>query len=329
MAEVKEKLRHLFRELVKDQKNRCRLQFEVLKEYREAKDADDDTVLELWTEELKNRFPKEFASYAKKTAAPLKTTAKVALQAPKVPGNIVRRETLATGDCFFSSIFRAAIEQGLIHKLMTCLKLKATNEKEFIQAFRNMLAVRIVNHKLPKYEQPDGSFEDTHDVLLATFKKAIPGMIEQEGTTGKGVKPEKKLKTSTYQQVLRGFPIWFRIKFNEGIPDDKNEFERQVAEGVRTMTNWIGTIEVEMTKHILNAACKITLKTYSSDIANAEPVDEKGQPTIHLRNLGEAHWEYFSFDLKKSIVFPATGTYPIPPAKGGKRTTRKKAKGRV
>jgi hypothetical protein len=334
MADVKDKLLHLFHELVKDKKNSCRLQFDVLKEYREVKESGG---LDAWAEELPNRFPKEFASY-NKTTVPMKTTATVPMKTTatvpmkttaKISGNIVLRETLSNGDCFFSSIFRAGVEQGFVNKIKECLKLKATNEKEFIQAFRNMLATRVRYDRLPKSTNPDGSTEDTYDVLKATFKMEIPGMVEQPGKTGKGILSEKQLRNSTYTQVLSAFPAWFEDKFKKGIPDDKKDFLEKVAQGISTMRNWVGTIEVEMAKHILNSACKITLKTYSSELTNAEPVDEKGQPTIHLRNLGEGHWEYYSFDLKKSIVFPLNASYPIAPAKGGKRITRKKSKRRV
>jgi hypothetical protein len=187
-----------------------------------------------------------------------------------------------------------------------------------------MLAKRVLKGKLPKaLDERTGEEQDTYEVLYEAFHKAVPGMVEKEGVRGEKILAEKNTM-GTYRQILSAFPGWFEAKFKKGLPD-RNTFLREVADGIDTMENWVGTIEVEMTKYILQRVCGIVIKTYFKEIQNADPTDPEGRPILHLKNNGEAHWEYYSFDVKRSTKYPSNGSFVIGSLKGGsRRYTRKK-----
>ncbi len=323
MADIKEKLRHLFRELVKDtsNKNRCRIQFEILKGYRLAKEARDISVLEAWADELFTKFSEYMGSYMTTATTSSKKDEKGEVEVV----NVIRRPTLVTGDCFFSSIFRAANDAGLLQQLITCLfeKKPPKTELEFVKAFRHMLAKRVLKGKLPKaLDERTGKEQDTYEVLEEAYEESVPGMKEKPGTRAKNIPAENKT-IGTYLQILSAFPIWFQNKFRKGLPE-KTTFLVEVAEGIDTMTNWVGTIEVEMTRYLLEKNCGIAIKTYFSTLHNADREDAEGRPILHLRNMGEAHWEYYSFDIKRTIKYPSNGSYVIGSKGGSRRYTRKK-----
>jgi hypothetical protein len=279
---VKEILRHLFQEIVKDKDN-CKLQFELLKEYREKQEGSKEE----WANKLKTRFPQYFG-----------------INQDDVKGGelpVKRRTTMADGNCFFSGIFRAAVEQGIIRNIIEALELKTetekkppTTEEEFIRAFRYMLSKRIKADKLPKTGDVDA-----YDYLYNT----------------------KKESNETYQTILTSYPVWFQTEFNNILPERK-KFLKIFAEGVNTYKNWVGEIEVQMTKYILdnNKVFKVILQHYNSPITTALPVNADGKPILHLVNNAEIHWEYFSFQVKGGITFPSNGAYKIP-TEGGRRTT--------
>ncbi len=339
--EGKQILRHLFREIVKDtsNKDRCSLQFSLLAEYRDVKD--DEAMLNGWAEELVDKYPQYFKGFAlvnnsgsndeneneenEENENENNSDFESNFESNTETVNVVRRLTLTTGDCFYSSIFRSAVEQGLLDQIMKCLKLSGKTEIEFIASFRHMLAKRVKADKLPKqYDERLKKEQDLYEVLYDTYHEKIPGMTNETS----------KEKLTTYKQILSVSPVWFRTAFWNGLPM-REKFLEIVAKGVDTMKNWVGTIEVEMTAYLLKKVCKINLVRHNTDPkTDLKSNDEDGQPILHLRNLGEAHWEYYSFDLKKTIKFPLDGSYPIVVSveakKGGKRrVTRKKRRGLV
>jgi hypothetical protein len=357
MSEGKQILRHMFRGIVKDtspitNKDRCSLQFSLLQEYRDIKD--DEAMLNGWAEELMEKYPQYFKGFVLANSNKsyeddnddeddennnnfeeneLNFESETN-ESNTETINVVRRQTLTTGDCFYSSIFRGSVEQGILDQLMKCLKLSGKTELEFIQSFRYMLAKRVLADKLPKeYDERLKKEQDLYEVLYDTLHETIPGMKEEKtGTRAKNIKPQEQT-IGTYRLVLSSSPEWFRTAFWNGLPS-REDFRNIVAEEVKKMKNWVGTIEVEMTAYLLKKVCKITLVRHnSSPKKDLKSKDDGGQPILHLRNLGEAHWEYYSFDLKKMITFPSNGSYPILTSevkKGGKRrVTRKKRRGLV
>jgi hypothetical protein len=333
MADTKEKLRHLFRELVKDtsNKNRCRIQYEIIKEYRGVKES-SNIVLEAWVQELYTKYPQYMppikapitesikAPITESIKKPITESIKKPIQAPGVV-KVVRRITLINGDCFFSSIFRAANDQGILDKIITCLfaSKPPKTELDFVKLFRHMLAKRVLKGKLPKaLDERTGKEQDTYEVLYEAYHKAVPGMVD--------VRVEDKKTMSTYRQILSAFPNWFEQEFKNGLPD-RNTFLREVADGIDTMENWVGTIEVEMTSYLLQKNCGIVLKYYYGDLREAARMDSEGRPILHLKNNGEAHWEYYSFDVKQRIKYPFNGSFVVGSrTKGGSRRTRKKSR---
>jgi hypothetical protein len=299
MADTKEVLRQIFRGIVNDKKrtDKCKLQFMLLKEYKEIKGG--TAALDDWTKKLYSRFPQYVT--------------------PKEVGNpVYRRATMTTGDCFYSSIFRAAYEQGLIHKLISCLKLKSKTEEGFIQGIRKQLAKRVPSSmedgKLKKGKLPRNkdTQQDIYDRLLEVYDSSMSIPEEED---------EEEDQASVYHAILVTYPQWFKTAFWAKLPS-REEFEKIVADGVAEMENWAGEIEVNMTKELLQKFCNINLITHSSEIKFATAMDEEGNPNLHLKNNGEVHWEYYAFQPKASVSFPSDGSFVIP-TQGGGRQTRK------
>jgi hypothetical protein len=193
-----------------------------------------------------------------------------------------------------------------------------------------MLAKRVKADKLPKqFDERLGKEQDFYEVLYDTYHEKIPGMKEEKnGTRAKNIKPQTQT-LGTYKELLLYSPDWFRKAFWNGVPP-REKFLEIVAKGIDTMKNWVGTIEVEMTAYLLRKVCKINLVRHNTDPeTDLKSNDEEGRPILHLRNLREQHWEYYSFDLKKTINFPSNGSYPITTKGGTRRFTRKKRKGLI
>ena len=193
------------------------------------------------------------------------------------------KKTRTDGDCFFSSIFRAATEQGLLPLLATCNPLLQTcSESAFILSFRAILAQEIRAERLPMNA---GGSINTYDSLMQLGDDEV------------------------YKGTIDALPVWFQEEFPtlESLGTQK-QFVKRLASYVAQSYNDVAMIEVNLAQTLL-ARCPLHL-----DVITATPAvlaaTRGGVPVITLQNQGEGHYEYFSFNVSGSK------------AKGGSRTRR-------
>lgn len=193
------------------------------------------------------------------------------------------KKTRTDGDCFFSSIFRAATEQGLLPLLATCNPLLQTcSESAFILSFRAILAQEIRAERLPMNA---GGSINTYDSLMQLGDDEV------------------------YKGTIDAFPDWFQEEFPtlESLGTQK-QFVKRLASYVAQSYNDVAMIEVNLAQTLL-ARCPLHL-----DVIIATPTvlaaTRDGIPVITLQNQGEGHYEYFSFNV------------PAAKVKGGSRTRR-------
>ena len=192
---------------------------------------------------------------------------------------VIQKPTLSSGDCFYSALYRSAKERGYLDELVDCLGLDIENEEIFIQSLRNVMADEIYNDRLPGTQTREG-YLDSYDFLVVNYA-SDPLM---------------------YKEIIRGFPYWFQKRFAKG-PGDKKTFLQELVSHTMTMTEWVGEIEVKIAQRLFKTYCGIEIQTHME----ADPVGEndyiqmpkiyKGTPVFHLVNLGEAHYEYYSFKI--------------------------------
>jgi hypothetical protein len=186
---------------------------------------------------------------------------------------VLKGKTLSTGDCFYSSVYRAAREQNLLNKLKGCFKeIDTTEENAFIQSFRNIIAESdFLKEKLTAF------YETTQAQLIAN-----------------------ESYSEIYTEQLEAQPGWIQETF-ETLPESVEEFLSAFSEGVKTMTNWAGEFEVNSAVDLLNIVCDIQINTYNYSIVEAKE-KEGEKDVINLLNEGEAHWVYYSFRVPKGFT---------------------------
>uniref|UniRef100_A0A6C0KXF7 OTU domain-containing protein n=1 Tax=viral metagenome TaxID=1070528 RepID=A0A6C0KXF7_9ZZZZ len=180
------------------------------------------------------------------------------------------KKTLSNGDCFYSSIYRAAKERpGILNRLKTCLRLNIDSETAFIQSFRDKVARTIRRQGLQKENS-----KDIYDYLQETAA----------------------LKDGTYEAIMDAYPNWFTTEFGtEGEHlATKADFIKRLLKHVTKQGEWVGEIETRQVMELL-PACEIRVKIHSNE-AKFLPLKTNGHDILQLYNPGEAHYEYFSFE---------------------------------
>lgn len=228
---------------------------------------------------------------------------------------MMRKPTLAQGDCFYSSIFRSSRERGLLHNLIACLGLQnVVNEATFVQALRNKVAAEIrkgksgaghVDGAVPGSFLANGQFYDIYDILLLQFINDYDAFL----------------------QIIQPFPFWFAQKYKKLLDlqfPSRDDFYEEYAQHTEKPQEYVATIEVTITERLLKENCGIgVLRRNILDVLTdpmwvsqgSEIVN--GMPTLYLVNLGEGHWEYDSFDLSNPRK-PLPGLFPDAYFLGGK-----------
>lgn len=196
-----------------------------------------------------------------------------AAPAPAAAQPVKTKKTRTDGDCFFSSIFRAANEQALLPLLATCNPLLQTcSESAFILSFRAILAQEIRAERLPMNA---GGSINTYDSLMQLGDDEV------------------------YKGTIEAFPDWFQAEFPtlESLGTQK-QFVKRLASYVAQSYNDVGMIEVNLAQTLL-ARCPLHLDVITATPA-ALAATRGGVPVITLQNQGEGHYEYFSFNTAKA-----------------------------
>jgi hypothetical protein len=188
------------------------------------------------------------------------------------------KPTLTNGDCFFSAIYRAAEEQGILPVFQECTGVTIDRgEKEFIQSLRNYVSLMC--------EETTGS---SYNFLRVLYENKI----------GKN-----KSSTETLNGIMRDpqtFDEWHRKIIRDTIfkdPPNEYEFSRRIADGIKISGRYVGDIEFNTTKTIL-ANCHIILESKNERMKTLQKkrtVDGRVNDVITVFNCGAAHYEFFSF----------------------------------
>ena len=178
--------------------------------------------------------------------------------------------TLEQGDCFYSSIYRAAGERGFLPLLRDRLRLNIRTEYAFIGSFRNRIAKEVRADHLPTDVDQYGRPENTYDILHRMGDSLGAAM--------------------RYDEV---FPEWFKQAFEKGTGTRKS-FLRTFAKGIRVRQNFISEIELAIATRLLDRECGILLEI-DGMVQSVLPKYKMGKPLITLYNKYGGHYEYYSF----------------------------------
>ena len=190
--------------------------------------------------------------------------------------------TLDDGDCFYSSIYRAAKERsGLLERLSVFLELSTDSptEDEFIDAFRQKVADKLL-------------IDSSESELYPRLKEV------------------SKDDPESYKEMMEQYPAWFVHEFGKTGKKlgTKDEFYENFLKHIVRRGKWVGQIEVEQVQEMLRA---MNIRLYIlRTIAYELPPREGGMDILWLYNPSEAHYEYFSFHEPSFIDSPFTNSLP-------------------
>jgi len=190
------------------------------------------------------------------------------------PGSIAWiNDTLAQGDCFYSSLYRASKERDLLPTIATNLGIQTATEVKFIQSFRNLIADEVQAGRLPSSTNQYGVKEDTYDILA--------GMGNSLGAA------------IAFGNV---FPDWFVASFSAGV-GSRAHFQKTFAKYARQRKQYVSEIEVDIAKKLLKSRCDILLEITGKTEAIIEKHKEN-MPLLTFYNAYGGHYEYYSFNEK-------------------------------
>ena len=185
---------------------------------------------------------------------------------------VIIKPTLTNGDCFFSAIYRAAVEQNLLNIMKACHSdLEISNETDFIQSLRDILA-----------ENSNGPVE--------FFYQTLRGWYEAKNSNSK-----KSLNAT--MGARQGLDRWHKALINKYVlvarPNLAN-FKSEFKEGLKKSGHYSADIEVSITKEIFEP-CGIVIYSHR-EIQRTLPRMRDGNHVIHVSNEGAGHYEFYSFN---------------------------------
>jgi hypothetical protein len=183
-------------------------------------------------------------------------------------------ETLAQGDCFFSSLWRAFKERGLLETVAYELNVRTSTEVRFIISMRKKIAEEILANRLPTDLDQHGKKEDTYDFFHGLGPLITDVLKEDDDEI---------------------FPDWFKQEFMNGVGTRKN-FLRKTAKWVKKRKEYAGELEVAIAKRLL--ADKGILLEIDGTTKRSLPKMKGGLPLITLYNAYGGHYEYYTFNMK-------------------------------
>jgi len=203
--------------------------------------------------------------------------------------DVTIKQSLATGDCLYSSIYRALAERPeLLDKVNNFLVITNKNdEKIFIQTLRNKIADDLIR------------LERAPSINTVNDNDIYSQLLQQD---------EKHFDT-----VKESFPSWFQsITYEDAVEMKQAEFYKFLADNIRKMRSWAGQIEYNIIQkylHDLNILIKSVIiypehidkitGQIKKDIPTQLTQKEGEQDIIHLYNnstyIDGEHYEYFSF----------------------------------
>lgn len=193
---------------------------------------------------------------------------------PNVP--VVVKPTLTNGDCFFSSVFRAASEQGLLQRINDSLpSIDISNEENFIRTFRILLAENV---------------DQSLDHLIGTLRELY---LTKNANS-----------TNTLRDIMSAddtFDRWHKALINKYIlvpRPNVDKFKAEFKAGLLKKGSYVCDIEIYTLRGLLETAgiairsSKIVFRTLPRHLVN----DGVEQDIIHVYNPAGLHYEFFSFN---------------------------------
>jgi len=223
----------------------------------------------------------------------------------KGPFEVGINETLSQGDCFFSSLWRAFKERGLLETVAYELNVRTSTEVRFIISMRKKIAEEILANRLPSDLNQYGKKEDTYDFFHGLGPLITDVLIGDQ---------------------MEIFPDWFKQEFMLGVGTRKN-FLRKTAKWVKKRKEYAGELEISIAKRLL--ADKGILLEIDGTTKHLLHKEKDGLPLITLYNKYGGHYEYYTFNLKcprNKVRNPKTLTCSYKPKKTEKQKAAEKAK---
>ena len=184
---------------------------------------------------------------------------------------VIVRRTLEQGDCFYSAVWRALDEQGLIARVNECLGIDCTTEVACILALRNLIA--------------DSAREYIADTYNTLYNLVASGSASDRETF------------STL--VSTTFAAWHIAVIKSSMMNPE-AFMAQMVAGIRKPRNWASQIEVNILTRILEG-CNIDLEILTRYRASLLK-RRGGRDVVSLYNPNGVHFEYFSFILPRPVA---------------------------
>jgi hypothetical protein len=178
----------------------------------------------------------------------------------RAPPRYRKKVVKGDGSCFFRAVYQSARAANLLEKVCDALQLAATassnksmTEAEFIVGARTRLSETIRKNK-------DGGY------IANTFKYL------------------SKLDTETYKVIIDTMPDWLSEAFPEP-PKNLRVFRRVLSESILEQSNWVGQIEVDLTRALLMPDVRIDVR-YGM-LSQSEDMEPN---TVYVINEGETHF---------------------------------------
>jgi len=184
-------------------------------------------------------------------------------------------ETLTDGNCFYSAVYRALKERGLLAKAKECHEILniSGSEKDFIISLRKLVA-------------DNANFDDMYNLLEGLHKATNQNskdFLKEWMEDASGLDPKQKKIIKKY--ILARTP-------------NKAKFEEEYRAYINTYTTFASDIEFYTVKSIFDL-CGITIESLNQK-KDSLPAEKDGQPIIYLFNAGNRkggiHYEYFSLE---------------------------------
>jgi hypothetical protein len=184
-------------------------------------------------------------------------------------------QTLEDGNCFFSAVYRALKERGLLGAVKECHDILniSGSEEDFIRSLRKLTA-------------DNANFDDMYSLLEGLYKTTNQNskdFLKEWMGDNSGLDPKQKAIVKKY--ILTKKP-------------NKAKFEEEYRAYINTYKTYASDVEFYTVKGLLDF-CGITIQSLNEE-KDELPAEKNGQPIIYLYNAGNRgegiHYEYFSLE---------------------------------
>ena len=196
------------------------------------------------------------------------------MASPESISNFIVMETLDNGNCFYSSIYRAAKHNNLLEKIFDCIpELNSLTENNFIKKFRNYVSNDITN-------KIEGMFYYLENLIANYDTDNFDAIINKIGDI-----KDTMIEYKDYELFS---------------PEYLDDFMIDIKKIMKTDRKYVGQLEVEFIKEKLEN-CGIYIKIFYEKESAIEKMTEDivsnfYRNTLYFINQREVHYEYIVED---------------------------------